>query len=150
MVAAARRLPLAGEAFQQLVIEPEHTAAVEGALERLRVALARDVLEELVDAAAPLEHRVVVALGPDQVRQRELLSRKMELDRMAEGDLERVILPAGAALQEELAVVGDDQELRRLAAAAREFGDRVDRADVEVRQDDGKLFGAELLALPGG
>ena len=87
-------------------------------------------------------------LRPDQVRQRELLAREVELDRVAEGDLERVVLPARAALQQELALLADDQQLGRLARAARELDDRVDHPDVEVRQDDGELFDGERLALP--
>ena len=149
VVAAAGRLPFAFEVLEQLVVQRQHAAAVERRLQRLRVALAGDVLEQLVDAVAPLEHRVVVFLGADQVRQRELLAGQVKLQGVAEGDLERVVLAAGAALEQELALLADDQQLGGLARALGVVDDGVDDADVEVRQDDGQFFGAERLAAAG-
>src|SRR5688500_4755942 len=131
------------------MIESEDAAGVEGGLEGLGVGLAGGVLEQLVNAVAPLEHRVVLAARADQVREGELLAGEVKLDRVAEGDLEGVVLAAGAALHEELALLGDDQELGRFPRAPGELDDRVDDADVEVGEDDAEFFGAELLALSG-
>ena len=40
---------------------------------------------------------VGLGMAADQVRQRELFGCEIELDRVTEGDLERVVLPARAA-----------------------------------------------------
>ena len=149
VVAAGRRLPFGFESFEQLVVQREHAAGVERALQRLRVALAGDVLEQLVDAVAPLEHRVVFLARPDQVRQRELLLGQVKLKRVAERDLERVVLPPRAALEEELALLADDEQFRGFAGPAREVDDGVDHPDVEVRHHDRQLFGRKRLADAG-
>ena len=66
---------------------------------------------------------------------------------MSKRDLERVILPSGAALEEELALLGCDQQLGGLARAARVFDDRLEHADVEVRHDDRQLIDGKAFAL---
>ena len=58
------------------MVERQDSTAVERALERLRVALAGDVLEHLVDGIAPLEHRVVLAPRADQMGQGKLFARE--------------------------------------------------------------------------
>src|SRR5690606_30673503 len=121
-------------------------------LEGAVVAGALDVLEELVDAALPLQHRVVVFLGADEVGEGELLLGEVELEGVAEGDLEGVVLAAGAAFEEEHAPVGADEELGGLAGAAGELLDLVEGADVVVGEDDGELVGGESgpAACAGG
>ncbi len=146
MVAAAGGLPLRLKILQQLVIQREHPAAVEGGFERLGISLAGDVFEELVHGVAPLEHRIVVLLGADKMWQGKLLARQVKLQRVGEGDLVRIVFAAGAALEKELALLADNQELGGFAGAARIIDDRVEHADVKVRHDDGKFFSGELLA----
>jgi UDP-N-acetyl-D-mannosaminuronic acid transferase (WecB/TagA/CpsF family) len=83
------------------------------------------------------------------MRKRELLGRQVKLQRVTEGDLVRIILAAGTAFEQKLALLGDDQQLGRLAAAARKFGDRIDNPDVVMRQDDRQLLGRELFTAIG-
>ena len=101
--------------LQQFVKQSEHAPGIKRALQRLRIALAGDVFEQLVHAAAPLEHRVVVFFGSDEMRQRELLGGQVHLKRVAKSDLKRIILSTGAAFQKKFAVIGNNQELGRLA-----------------------------------
>src|SRR5258706_15675651 len=73
---------------------------------------------------------------------------------MRECHLKRVILAAGAALEQELALLGVDQQLGGFSRAAGVFGDRFDDADVEMRHHDDQFFSPEALAstaplLPG-
>jgi hypothetical protein len=82
------------------------------------------------------------------VRQRELLLRQVQLQRVTERDLERIVLPPRPAFEKELALFADDEELRRLARPAWEVDDRVDDPDVEVRHHDRKLFGGKRLPRP--
>src|SRR5437762_2574785 len=98
MKASAGRRPLALKILQQLVIQPQNPAAVERALQRLRISLAGDVFEKLVDSAAPLEHRVVIFPGTNQMRQGKLLGGKIQLNRMAERDFERIVFTPRPAL----------------------------------------------------
>src|SRR5665213_201888 len=148
MIAAAGWLPVRMKILQQLVIERQNPPAVERGFERLRITLAGDVLEKLVDGVSPLEHRVVGFARADQMRQRELLARQIKLNGMAEGDFVRIILPACPPFEEELALLADDEEFWRLPRAARVIDDGVDDADVEVREDDREFLGEKRLALP--
>src|SRR5258706_4161298 len=136
------------------MIEPQDAAGVEGRFEGLRIALPGDVLEDFVDRVAPLQHRVVLAPRADQVRQRKLLAGKVKLQRMRKRHLERVILAAGAALEQELALFGVDEQLGGFSRAAGVFGDRFNDADVEMRHHDDQFLSPEALAstaslLPG-
>ena len=77
---------------------------------------------------------------------------------MREGDLEGVVLAAGAALEQEFALVALEEEFWRFARAAGVFGDALDNSDIEVGEDDGEFLGVEPLspaflacdARPGG
>ena len=140
VIAAARRLPFRLKCFKQLMIQGQNSPAVEGALQRLRISLTGDVFEHLIDGVPPLEHRIVFPTGADQVRQRELLAREEQLQRVAERHLERIILAASPALKQELSLLADDQKFWRFAGAAGEFNDRVDHPDVEMRHDDRRVL----------
>jgi hypothetical protein len=128
------------------VIQRQYAPGIERTFKRLRIRLPGDVLEQLVDAIAPLEHRVVLFARPDQMRQRKLLARQVKLDRMTEGDLERIILPPRASLEQEFSLLADDEQLGRLARPPREFGDRIHDADVVMREDDRQFFQGKDLA----
>ena len=147
MLAQGRIQPI--ERFgQQLVIQGQHPPRLERRFQRHRVGLTRNVLEQLVDRVAPLEHRIIFLSRADQVRQRELLARQVQLDRVREGDLVRIILPPRAAFEQELALLADDQQLGGLARPAGILDDRVDHPDVEMRHHDREFFRGKLLALP--
>src|SRR6185295_9790941 len=114
----------------ELVIKRQHAAAVEGRFERLRIWLAGDVFEQLIHPAAPLQHGIIFLARTNQMRQRKLFARKEKLQRVAEGNLERIIPPARAALHQKFSLLADDQKLGRLARPARELDDRVDDSNV--------------------
>ena len=139
MIAAAGGLPFGFEILEELVEQPQDAAGVEGGFEGLGKGLAGDVFEKLVDAVAPLEHRVVVLFGSDQMRERELLGREIELKGMGEGDLEGVITSAGSSFEEEFALLADDEELGGFSGAAGEFDDGFNGADVEIGKNDGRI-----------
>ena len=136
VVAAAGGLPFRLKGLEQLVVQRENATPVEGALQRLGVPLPRDIFEYLVDGVTPLEHRVVVPPGADQMGQRKLLARQEQLQRVAKRDFEWIILAAGPAFEQEFSLLACDQQLWRLSRSARKFDNRLDHPDVKMRKDN--------------
>src|SRR5581483_8869764 len=97
---------------------------------------------------APLKHGIIFALGADQMRQWKLLSCQIKLKRVGERNFEWIILAPGAALEQKFSLLGDNQKFGSLSRSARIFDDRIDHADIEMRQDDRQFLGGELFALP--
>jgi hypothetical protein len=63
------------------------------------------------------------------------------LDGVGEGDAVEVVLAAGAALQEELALLGDDYHFWRAAVAAGQGFYLMNDADVVMAEDANELLG---------
>ncbi len=131
------------------MVERQDPARIKRRFQRLRIRLAGDIFEQLIDAVAPLQHRIVFFARADEVREGELFAGQMKLEGMSEGHLERVVLAPRAAFEQKLSLLADDQQLGGFARPAGEFDDGVDDADVEMRKDDGQFLGRELLAKPG-
>ena len=73
----------------------------------------------------------------------------MCLDGVGEGDAVEVVLAAGAALQQELALLGDDDHFGRAAVAAGQGLDLMNDADVVMAEDSYKLLGRKMCAASG-
>jgi hypothetical protein len=99
VIAAAGRTPFAFEILQQLVIEGQDAAGVEGGFQRLRITLAGNVLEHFVDAVAPLEHGIVLAPRADEVRQRKLLGGQKSCRACVKATLNGSSLPRARRLR---------------------------------------------------
>ena len=124
-------------------------AGVDCGLRRAVVARAGDEFEKLVDVVVQLEDCVVVAAGGQQGRDGEGLLGEVGLDGVGEGDAVEVVLASRAALEQELALVGDDDHFWGAAVAAGQRLDLVNDADVVMAEDAYQLFGRKMCSASG-
>lgn len=99
--------------------------------------------------AVKLQDCVVVAAGGDQARDGEGPGGQVCLDGVGEGDAGQVVLAVGTALQEELALLGDDDHFGRAAVAAGQGFYLVNDADVVMAEDANQLLGRKICAASG-
>src|SRR5205823_6507868 len=126
VITAGRGLKIGLEIEQKLVIKAKNSAGIKSGLERLRIALAGDVFEYFVDVIPPLQHRIVVALGADEMGQWKLLAGEIKLQCVGEGDLKWIILSPRPPFQQKLPLFAMDHQFWRFSRAARVFGDGID------------------------
>jgi len=116
---------------------------------RAVVAGAGDEFEELVNVAVQLQDCVGVAASGDQTGYGEGASGQVDLDGVGEGDAVEVVLAAGAALEQELALLGDDNHFWGTAVAAGEGFDLMNDADVVMAEDANQFLGRKMCAASG-
>ena len=116
---------------------------------RAVVTSAGDEFEKLVDVAVKLQDCIVVAASGEQTRDGKGLSGQMCLDGVGEGDAVEVVLAAGATLQEELALLGNDDHFGRAAVAAGQGLDLMNDADVVMAEDPYQLLGRKMCTASG-
>ncbi len=148
MIAPGRRLPLALEVGEQLVKQRQHPPTVKRRLQRMRIRLAGDVLEQFINAPPPLEHGIVFLLGPDQMRQRKLLGGEEQLQGMTKRDFKRFILTASPPLEQKFPLLGIHEQLWRLARASWKFLDVFDDPNVVMGKHNRQFIDREFFPLP--
>lgn len=116
---------------------------------RTVVAGAGDEFEELVNVAVKLQDCIAVAARGEQTRDGEGPGGQVGLDGVGEGNAVEVVLAAGAAFQQELALLGDDDHFRRAAIAAGQGFDLLNHADVVMAEDANQLLGRKMCAASG-
>ena len=138
-----------GEIGQVVVKVGQLPAGVDCRSGRAVVTGAGDEFEELVDVAVKLQDCAAVAARGEQSRDGEGASGQVGLDGVGEGDAVEVVLAAGAALQEELALLGDDYHFGRAAVTAGQGLDLMNDADVVMAEDANQLLGRKICAASG-
>jgi len=138
-----------GEIGQVVVKVGQLPAGVDCRSGRAVVTGAGDEFEELVDVAVKLQDCIAVAARGEQSRDGEGPGGQVGLDGVGEGDAVEVVLAAGAALQEELALLGDDYHFGRAAVTAGQGLDLMNDADVVMAEDANQLLGRKICAASG-
>ncbi len=138
-----------GEISEVAVKVSQLPAGVDCRFGRAVVTSAGDEFEELVDVAVQLQDCVAVAARGEQTRNGEGPGGQVGLDSVGEGDAVEIVLAAGAALQEELALLGDDYHFGGAAVAAGQGLDLMNDADVVMAEDSNQLLGRKMCAASG-
>ena len=116
---------------------------------RAVVTGAGDEFEELVNVAVKLQDCAAVAAHGEQSRDGEGPGGQVGLDGVGEGDAVEVVLAAGATLQEELALLGDDDHFGGTEIAAGQGFGLMNDADVVMAEDANQLLGRKMCAASG-
>ena len=149
MEAGLERLEFVGEIGEVVVKVGQLPAGIGCRFGRAVVTGAGDEFEELVYVAVHLQDCIVFAASGEQTRDGEGLLGQVHLDGMGEGDAVEVVLAAGAALQEKLALLGDDYHFGRTAVAAGQGLYPMNDADVVMAEDSYQLLGRKMCATSG-
>jgi hypothetical protein len=150
VVGTFRRVEFRDIVFEELVIESQSFAGVKGGFEGIVVIAAANVFKKLIDGIVVLEHGVIVFAGADEMGERELFAGEIKLKGVGEGDLERIILAAGAAFKKVFAFFGVDKELGGAAGTTGIFLHGLNRADVKVTHHNDKFLGGESFPVAHG
>lgn len=146
MEAGLERLEFVSEVGEVAVENGQLPAGIGCRFGRAVVTGAGDEFEELVDVAVQLQDCIAVAARGDQTRDGEGFGGQVGLDGVGEGDAVEVVLAAGAALQEEFALLGYDYHFRREAVAAGQGLYTMNDADVVMAEDSYQLLGRKMCA----
>ncbi len=149
MKAGLERLPFVGEIGEAPVKVGQLPAGIGCRFGRAVVTSAGDEFEELVDVIVELQDCIVLAASGEQSRNGESLPGQVCLDGVGEGDAIEVVLAAGAAFQEEFALLGDDYHFGRATIAAGQGLDLMNDADVVMAEDANQLLGRKMCTTSG-
>src|SRR5271170_6958062 len=114
METAGGRFIFRGVIAQQLMIQSKNAGGIAGGFKGIVVTSAAYVFKKFVYGSQNLEHGIVFPARADQMRQGKLFFRQVKLQRVAEGNLKRIVLSAGAAFKKIFALFTANEELGRL------------------------------------